>query len=233
VIVYEWLCGNHPFHGTAAEIATQHLHADPPPLREQVPDMPPMLEAVVLKALEKDPHRRFASVQEFAALSSAIPTTLGQVAFHASPTLADARLQPPKGEKHGIPRRALLSGAIGIAGLTVLGGGLLWWTRAQKPPLGSTLVMYTGHLNTVTTVAWSPDGMRIASGSWDQTVQVWDASSGTHPLIYRGHTTNVNAVAWSPLHTGQRIASASGNSFFKGDFVVLVWNAATGGHLLT
>jgi hypothetical protein len=246
VIVYEWLCGNHPFHGTAAEIATQHLHAD----------MPPMLEAVVLKALEKDPHRRFASVQEFAAapeqacqdvlsattmlfpnytaaLSSAIPTTLGQVAFHASPTLADARLQPPKGEKHGIPRRALLSGAIGIAGLTVLGGGLLWWTRAQKPPLGSTLVMYTGHLNTVTTVAWSPDGMRIASGSWDQTVQVWDATSGTHPLIYRGHTTNVNAVAWSPLHTGQRIASASGNIFFGSGFGVQVWDAVTGVHIFT
>jgi Tol biopolymer transport system component len=256
VIVYEWLCGNHPFHGTAPEIATQHLHAEPPPLREQLPGIPPSLEAVVLKALEKDPHRRFASVQEFAAaleqacqdvlsattllfpnytsaLSSAILTTPGQVAFHASPTLADATLQPPKGGKHGIPRRALLSGAIGIAGLTAIGGGLIWWARLQKPPLGSTLVTYTGHLNTVTTVAWSPDGARIASGSWDQTVQVWDATSGTHPLIYRGHTTNVNAVAWSPLHTGHRIASASGNNFFRGDFVVLVWNAATGRPFLT
>jgi eukaryotic-like serine/threonine-protein kinase len=225
-------------------------------LRLQTPDMPPALEAVVLKALEKDPHRRFASIQEFAAaleqacqdvlpatkrlfpnytpaLSSAIPTMPVQLAFHASPTLADVRLQPPKREKHGIPRRVLLSGAIGIAGLSAIGGGLVWWTRTQKPPLGSTLVMYTGHLNTVTTVAWSPDSARIASGSWDQTVQVWDATTGTHPLIYRGHTTNVNAVAWSPLHTGHRIASASGNNFFKGDFVVLVWNAATGRPFLT
>src|SRR6266567_531886 len=52
--------------GTTAEIATQHLHANPPPLRELIPGMPPAIEAVVHKALEKDPHRRFASVQEFA-----------------------------------------------------------------------------------------------------------------------------------------------------------------------
>jgi WD40 repeat protein len=256
IIVYEWLCGNQPFQGTAAEISAQHLQAEPPSLCEQVPGMPLALEAVVLKALEKDPHRRFSSVQEFAvalehacqnvlpatlrlfsnhtsAMSSAIPNTPGQVSFYASPTVTDVTLQASKERKHGIPRRALLTGAVGIAGLTAIGGGLIWWTRLQKPPLGSTLVTYTGHLNTVTSVAWSPNGTRIASGSWDQTVQVWDATSGTHPLIYRGHTTNVNAVAWSPLHTSQRIASASGNNFFKGDFVVLVWNPATGGHLLT
>lgn len=217
--------------------------------------MPHALEAVVLKALEKDPHRRFASVQEFAvaleqacqdvlpamalfanhssAMSSAISTTPGQAAFYASPTLVDVMVQPPKEGKHRIPRRALLSGTIGIVGLTAIGGGLLWLARQQKLPLGITLVTYMGHLNTVTSVAWSPDGARIASGSWDQTVQVWGATSGTHSLIYHGHTTNVNAVAWSPLHTGQRIASASGNNFFKGDFVVLVWNPTTGGHLLT
>ena len=65
---------------------------------------------------------------------------------------------------------------------------------------------YTGHLNTVTTVAWSPDGMRIASGSWDQTVQVWDARTGT-PIFNCNHTSTVNAVAWSS--DGKRIASAS------------------------
>src|SRR5437660_6020693 len=66
VIVYEWLCGCHPFYGTVAELATQHLHASPAPLHQQVSDMPPAIEAVVLKALEKDPHDRFASMQEFA-----------------------------------------------------------------------------------------------------------------------------------------------------------------------
>ena len=66
VVAYEWLCGSPPFNGTTAEITTQHLHTDPPPLHEHVPRIVPAIEAVVLKALEKDPHRRFESVQEFA-----------------------------------------------------------------------------------------------------------------------------------------------------------------------
>jgi eukaryotic-like serine/threonine-protein kinase len=56
-------------------------------------------------------------------------------------------------------------------------------------------------------VAWSPDGRRIASGSQDHTVQVWDAQSGKTLLIYRGHTDFVNAVAWSP--DSQAIVSGS------------------------
>ena len=39
----------------------------------------------------------------------------------------------------------------------------------------------------VDSVAWSPDGKRLASASYDQTVQVWEASSGTHLLTYTGH----------------------------------------------
>ena len=44
---------------------------------------------------------------------------------------------------------------------------------------GGHIYTYRGHYNAslgfITAVAWSPDGRRIASGSWDQTVQVWGA----------------------------------------------------------
>src|SRR6266567_3421944 len=215
--------------GTTAEIATQHLHANPPPLRELIPGMPPAIEAVVHKALEKDPHRRFASVQEFAtafeqACQSFLPATTampagpagrllsatqapGQASFYASPTLAGSELELPKAGRRGVSRRALLFGTIGIVGFAGTCGCLALLALSHKPALGNTLVTYTGHLSPVATVAWSPDGNRIASGSGDQTVQVWDASSGAHPFIYRGHTTNINAVAWSPARTNQRIAS--------------------------
>ena len=43
------------------------------------------------------------------------------------------------------------------------------------PPIGTPLLTYRGHSNYVYTLAWSPDGSRIASGSEDTTVQVWQA----------------------------------------------------------
>jgi eukaryotic-like serine/threonine-protein kinase len=255
VIVYEWLTGNPPFRGTTAEIATQHLHANPPSLREQVPGISPDIETVVLKALEKDPHRRFESVQEFASAFEQtcrpfLPATTttppnpgtqlddvthvpGNNAFYSSLTLADNKSQPTKSARHGISRRALLASAIGVAGLAGISGGLVWWGLSQQSRLGSTREIYTGHLSPIATVAWSSDGARIASGSSDQTVQVWDATTGAHPFIYHGHTTNINDVAWSPAHTHQRIASASGNSFFGGEHDVQVWDAATGTRIVT
>jgi hypothetical protein len=73
VVVYEWLCGTCPFDGTTQELIRQHLHIAPLPLRQHIPTLSPGIEQVVLKALSKDPHHRFDSVQSFAlALECAI-----------------------------------------------------------------------------------------------------------------------------------------------------------------
>jgi len=37
VVVYEWICGHYPFHGSLVEVAAQHLYAPPPSLREKLP----------------------------------------------------------------------------------------------------------------------------------------------------------------------------------------------------
>ena len=68
VVVYEWLCGSRPFEGSVTEVMVQHLTMPPPPLHEKGVTISPEVEQVVLRALEKDPRARFASVQDFAVV---------------------------------------------------------------------------------------------------------------------------------------------------------------------
>lgn len=66
VVVYEWLVGRPPFLGSFAEITSQHLLTSPPSLRSINPAIPVQVENVMLVALNKNPDRRFASIQAFA-----------------------------------------------------------------------------------------------------------------------------------------------------------------------
>jgi predicted ATPase len=67
VVVYEWLCGMHPFTGTLREIAFQHLSTPPPSLRNLRSDISFALDVAVLRALAKEPEQRFPTVQAFAS----------------------------------------------------------------------------------------------------------------------------------------------------------------------
>ena len=69
------------------------------------------------------------------------------------------------------------------------------------------LALYTGHTDAVNTVAWSPNGTYIASGSADNTVRVWEVATGKQLYVYRGHNASVNSIVWSPDST--QIASGS------------------------
>jgi len=66
IVVYEWLCGDRPFHGSFMEIYSQHLSVPPPSICEKAPEVPTAVEQVVLMALAKDPQQRFSSVENFA-----------------------------------------------------------------------------------------------------------------------------------------------------------------------
>jgi WD40 repeat protein len=78
----------------------------------------------------------------------------------------------------------------------------------------------SGHLHPVRSVAWSPDGRQIVSGSYDTTVRLWDVTGDTPTRVLQGHTHWVTIVAWSP--DSLRIASGSN------DGTVRLWYAVSG-----
>ena len=96
--------------------------------------------------------------------------------------------------------------------LAVKNGKMVGWPAIQN--------VLEGHASSVNSVAFSPDGKHIVSGSWDNTIRVWDAVTGevvSGPL--QGHTESVNSVAFSS-HV-KHIVSGSNNS------VIRVWNPLT------
>ncbi|KIO13849.1 hypothetical protein M404DRAFT_120746 [Pisolithus tinctorius Marx 270] len=120
----------------------------------------------------------------------------GSVIVHSTPHLYASALP-------FIPSDALLSMMLlpkfpRLATVTV--GGLKGWPVEQQ--------LLQGHAYGVNSVAFSPDGKSIVSGSQDTTVRLWDVEGGVQigsPL--EGHKNEVNSVAFSP--DGKRIVTGS------------------------
>lgn len=82
-----------------------------------------------------------------------------------------------------------------------------------------------GHADGVVSIAFSPDGIRLATASRDGTARVWDAGTGEEIFTFTRHTGVVTGVAFSP--DGMRLATSSH------DHTAKVWDSATGQELLT
>jgi WD40 repeat protein/serine/threonine protein kinase len=102
--------------------------------------------------------------------------------------------------------------------------GFEWYYWQRQTHL--ELKTLRGHLERVETVAFSPDGRRILTGSRDTTAaKVWDTVSGDELFTLNGHLHGINISDWSP--DGQRIATGSH------DATVKLWDASGGKLLLT
>ena len=80
-----------------------------------------------------------------------------------------------------------------------------------------------GHTDGVYSVAFSPDGKTLASGSRDNTILLWDVTRGERLREFKGHTSLVYNVAFSP--DGKTLASGSR------DNTILLWDVSSGQRL--
>ena len=67
---------------------------------------------------------------------------------------------------------------------------------------GGEVALLTGHLTRPNSVAFSPDGRTIASGSADTTIRLWDAVTGKHRRTLTGHTDDVSSTIASGSEDG-------------------------------
>jgi WD40 repeat protein len=135
---------------------------------------------------------------------------------------------PVRSRRQIIRSLAAATFTLSIAGCASTGSSLTARPSPTTPPAqgpGKTLYLYQGHTDQVLATAWSPDSKRIASGSRDETVQVWDALTGAHAFTYREHSATVAALSWSP--DGQLLASGAW------DQTVQIWNSTSGTLRLT
>src|SRR5262249_2870971 len=82
-----------------------------------------------------------------------------------------------------------------------------------------------GHRGIRGSLAWSPDGRQLASGSLTGTIKVWDTTTGEPITTLSGHGARVDSLAWSP--DGRRLVSGSY------DRTVKMWDVATWEEVLT
>jgi WD40 repeat protein len=118
--------------------------------------------------------------------------------------------------KNWLARRELLEAALAAGADPNL---VTRWRRLEFPHF-TTLTTLSGHTGAISGVTWSPDGARLATGSWDKSAKVWEADSGRLLETLSGHGGTVYAVAWSP--DSARLATGSWDKSAK------VWEVDSG-----
>jgi hypothetical protein len=249
LILYEMFTGTLAFNDASAFARlARSSHDGPTPPREVEPNVPEWLEAAIQKCLEKEPEKRFESVNEldillcerlseklpspstapahrmfhFSRLASVIAGVVAVLAFVVGFLAGHYWQLGPAPMHHDKP---VYSVAFGQGGKLLASASEDHTIKIWAIPSERQLRRLTGHTGAVNSVAFSPDGGLLASGSTDKTVKVWNVSTWTAEHTLRGHTAQVTSVAFS--RDGRLLASGSD------DGTVKVWDVKAGKELLS
>lgn len=139
------------------------------------------------------------------------------------------------------PEGMLFAGALSPDGKILAVGGNLSYggdsgygrIRLYDLATGQHIGLLTGHEDTVESLAFSPDGKWLASGSYDTTIKMWDVAAALHvsgpptnpfAATLNGHTGSVSGVAFAP--DGTKLVSASADGTLR------LWNLPKDGRPL-
>ncbi len=169
-----------------------------------------------LEALTKDDSRAVSAAAK-AALSDIVGQVFGQTNGKPSGANENIGVQAspivePEGDvrKQSQPQRRAIHGNDSPEA-----------DHLTPPPVRT----FKGHAHWIKSVAFSPDGTLLATGSRDKTIRLWCVADGTPVRTLKGHTHWVNSVAFSP--DGTLLATGAN------DRTVRLWRVADGGPVRT
>jgi Tol biopolymer transport system component/predicted Ser/Thr protein kinase len=208
VVLYEMATGRPAFTGsTSAMIFDAILHKAPTAPVRLNPEVPPKLEDVINRLLEKDRDLRYQSAADLRSELKRLKrdSDSGRAATHEGAPIAarkpGAPLRPPR------PRWRRWALPAGVAGVLAVLAALGWWSASKlrgRAPVGRveiTPLTSDGGLKTWSRL--SPDGEKVAYAWTGPTDESWDIyvkalGVGTRPLRLTEHPGDEWSPAWSP-----------------------------------